>query len=351
MFRLFTPSTVRIAALEGLGDLLDQAGVDIEPLLRRQGIDPAMLREPENRLGYRQFVQTLDAAAAASGDDCLGLHLGAAQSIHVTGVLGYALRASPDVRTQLVQASRYFALHQDGAEIGFKVSDETVTFLYTVLDPHVVAHRHDAEATLALCVSQWRLCVGQPRWAPTSVHFTHPAPKAPTLRELRAFFGCPIHFSDSFDGLRFPASFLSSTISTADPGLYAILSRYAEECLARHADTQASTTGRVRHLIAAGLSNGRASIEEIASRMAVTPRTLQRRLADEGQQFSELLDETRRELATQYLRDPALGLIDAAFLVGYSDLTAFHRAFKRWFKQTPLEFQRQHQSAPRPLSS
>ena len=350
MFSPFPPSTVRVAALEGLGEMLGQAGVDFEPLLRRQGIDPAMLREPDNRLAYRQFVQTLDAAAAAIGDDCLGLHLGAAQSIHVAGVLGYALRASPDVRTQLLHASRYYALHQDGAEIGFQENGELATFRYTVLDPHVVAHRHDAEATLALCVSQWRLHIAQPKWAPSSVHFTHPAPSAAAMRELRAFFGCPIHFSDSFDGLRFPASFLSSAISTADPGLHQILSRYAEECLARHADTQTSTTGRVRHLIAAGLSNGHASIEEIATRMAVTPRTLQRRLADEGQQFSELLDETRRELATQYLRDPALGLIDAAFLVGYSDLTAFHRAFKRWFNQTPLDYQRQHQQA-RPLSS
>jgi len=336
-------TTVRIAALEGLDALVSAAGVDYPLLLRQQGITPMMLNDPDNRLAFAQLVRLFDAAAAATRDDCLGLHLGAAQAIHVAGVLGYALRACPNVRTQIGHVTRYFALHQDGAVMDLRTEKDAVFLTYTVYDGAVMLHRHDAEATLALAVSQCRTSVGLPQWAPSSVHFEHPQPQAASERELRRFFGCPVHFSATFNGMRFPSSFLDTPVRTADAGLHHILTRYAEENLARH--TSSSTlTGRVRRIIAASLNSGKAAIDDVASRMAMTPRTLQRRLTDEGHQFSDLVDETRRELAMQYLRDARITLTDAAFLVGYSDLTAFHRAFRRWFNKTPLEYQRQCQA-------
>lgn len=335
-------TTIRVAALEGLGDLVAAAGVDYQLLLRRQGIDPLMLDDPDNRLAFAQMVRLLDAAAAATGDDCIGLHLGSAQALHVAGILGYAMRACPDVRSQLGHATRYFALHQDGAVMDLHIKGDAATLRYVVYDGQVMLHRHDAETTLALTVSQCRINIGQPQWTPSSVHFEHPAPQAASERELRRFFGCPVHFSATFNGSCFPVSFLDTPVRTADAGLHMILTRYAEESLACHSDA-ITLVGRARRLIAAGLSNGTAAIDAVASCMAMTPRTLQRRLTDEGLQFSELVDQTRRELATQYLRDPHLTLTDSAFLVGYSDLTAFHRAFRRWFNQTPLEYQRQSQ--------
>lgn len=338
-----THTTVRVAALDGLAELLSEAGVALEDVLRQQGIDASVMLEPENRLEFAQMVRVLDSAALATGDDCLGLHLGAAQSIHVTGILGYAMRSCPDVRTQLAHVARYFALHQDGAAIDLRIDGETTTVTYSIYDDRVTLHRHDSEATLALAVSQWRVHIGPTQWAPSSVHFEHPAPHPSSERMLIRFFGCPVHFSEPFNGICFATSFLDTPVRTADSGLYQILMRYAEECLARHVDTN-SLVGQARRLITAGLSNGNADINKVSGRMAMTARTLQRRLADAGWQFSDLLDETRRELATHYLRDSRTTLTDAAFLVGYSDLTAFHRAFRRWFGQTPLDYQRQHRA-------
>lgn len=334
-------TTVRVAALEGLDVLLRAAGTSLPALLRRLGIDAVVLAEPENRLAFKQFVQVLDEAAAVAGDECLGLHLGAEQSLRVAGVLGYALQSSPDVRAQLALAMRYFTLHQDGVEVDLRVDGPLATLRYAVLDPHVLMHRHDAEATLALSIGQWRAHTGLPHWAPASVHFEHLAPSAAAERTLRQFFGCPVHFGEAMNAFRFPAAFLDTPLRTADGALHAILSRYAEESLARHPGTT-TLAGRVRRLIAAGLAHGLADIDEVARRLALSPRTLQRQLGDAGMQFTELVDETRRELAAQYLRDARLSLTDAAFLVGYSDLTAFHRAFRRWFQQTPLDYQRQH---------
>lgn len=331
---------VRIAAIDGLAEVLRAHQVALEPLLRSQGIDPSQLTQPESRISFRQLVGMLDAAAHATGDDCLGLHLGAAQSIHCSGVLGYATAASPDVRTQITLAGRYFGLHQESATVLLSASGGLATAVYETNDPQVTLHRQDAEMTLALFVAQVRLHTGLVAWAPTGVHFMHPEPQPASARELRRFFACPVHHGDRFNGLRFPEAFLDTPTRTSDPALLEILKRHAEDCLSRQAHVPA-WCGRVRRMIASALSSGHVNIEDIAQTLAMTPRTLQRRLADEGKQFSDLVEDTRRDLAVQYLRDPRITLTDAAFLVGYSDLTAFHRAFKRWFNQTPLEYQRQ----------
>jgi len=331
-------ATVRAAALQGLAALVANAGVDFDRLVRQQGLDPVLMNDPEYRISFRQHVDLLDAAAVATRDDFIGLHMGASQSMQAIGVLGYALMASPDVRTQLANSARYFTLHQDSAAISLHVDGDIAEMSYGVFDPRVTLHRHDAEATLALSVQQWRLATGQPGWAPISVHFEHPMPGSD--RELRRFFGCPVHFSECFEGLRFPTAFLDTPVKSADAALLAILQRYADDSLARHGDST-TLVGRTRRLIAAALASGGATIDKVAHHLAMTPRTLQRRLSDERLQFTELVDSTRRDLAVQYLRDPRISLTDTAFLVGYSDLTAFHRAFRRWFNQTPLEFQRQ----------
>jgi hypothetical protein len=211
-------TTVRVAALEGLGGLVSEAGVDYAVLLRQQGIDPLMLDDPDNRLAFAQMVRLFDAAAAVTQDDCLGLHLGAAQAIHVAGVLGYAIQACPDVRTQIGHVTRYFALHQDGAVMDMRVERSSALLTYAVYDGEVLLHRHDAEATLALAVSQCRLHVGQSKWTPTTVHFEHPTPQATSERELRRFFGCPVHFGEPYNGMRFPVSFLDRQCAPPTPG-------------------------------------------------------------------------------------------------------------------------------------
>lgn len=334
-----TPSvtpTIRVAMCHGLDELVRAAGVDFEALLCECGIDPALLGDPENRIPFHRYVALLESAAAA-GDDLIGFRHGAMQSIQVIGVLGYVIRASPDVRTQLTHASRYFALHQEGAAFTLRDDGQVAEFRYAVLDPRILLHRQDAENTLALAVAQLRALTNQPKWTPLSVHFEHPAPAGRT--ELVRFFGCPVHFSDSFDGMRFPALFLDTPVHSADAGLHAILERHAEACLAQHVHTT-SLAARTRRLIVASLASGSATMGDIAHRLAMTPRTLQRRLMEEGVQFSQLTDDIRKELALQYLGDSSLSLTDTAFLIGYSDLTAFHRAFRRWFRQTPLEFQK-----------
>jgi len=334
------PTTLRIAALTGLPELLEARGVSLDEIASGQGLDPARLRDPDDRITFRQYVDLLDAAALASDDDCLGLHLGMEQSIQVTGVVGYVIQSAPDVRMQLTHSLRYFSLHQDGASISLDTEGEVATLKYQVFDPQVVLHRHDSEQTVAICVNQSRVLTGLRNLAPRSVHFVHPAPAPASERELKRFFGCPVLFSQPFDGMQCSSSVLSTPVRSADPALHGILTTFADERLARQNDSH-SFTGQVRRMIVNGLSSGRVAIEDVARQLSVSPRALQRHLSEEGHRFNALVDSTRREMAVEYMRNARISLTDTAFLVGYSDLTAFHRAFRRWFSKTPVEYLRE----------
>jgi AraC-like DNA-binding protein len=123
---------------------------------------------------------------------------------------------------------------------------------------------------------------------------------------------------------------------TADPELLPALVRHADDCLAKLQRVD-DFRGAVRRLVIESLRGGDASVEGVAARLGMSPRSVQRRLQTLGQPFKDLVAEARLALSKRYLEDPSLSLTDAAFLLGYSDLSAFSRAFRRWTGQSALE--------------
>jgi AraC-like DNA-binding protein len=125
----------------------------------------------------------------------------------------------------------------------------------------------------------------------------------------------------------------------ADPSLCALLDRHARELLARY-PREDSLVERIRTLMKGELNGGDASLEVVAERLGMSARTLQRKLQASGTSHQELLDEMRRDLAVRYLREPGMAVCEVAYLLGFSESSAFHRAFKRWTGTTPSEFRR-----------
>jgi AraC-like DNA-binding protein len=126
----------------------------------------------------------------------------------------------------------------------------------------------------------------------------------------------------------------------ADPALSRVIERHAESLLAGRPNPVASTPERVRQLFASALGEGEVGLSSIAQKLKMSERSLQRRLADEGVSFDSLLDEVCRELAQRYLADPKIAVSEVAYLLGYSEPSPFHRAFKRWTGKTPAELRR-----------
>jgi len=196
--------------------------------------------------------------------------------------------------------------------------------------------RQLSEETLAGWVSFGRWISGLDI-APTEVRFQHSAP-ADTSEHAR-IFRCPVQFDQPDNALVFPRRLLAAPLSQADAQVRGMLDAYADRLLAE-LNQGHGVLDRARLELARQLPEQGPDLEAIAAALALTPRTLQRRLREGGLSFSQLVDETRQQLALHYLRDPALELAEIAFLVGFSEAGSLARAFRRWTGTSPGEYRR-----------
>lgn len=178
----------------------------------------------------------------------------------------------------------------------------------------------------------------QTRVCPIEVRFAHAAP--PDASALESFFGCPVRFALPSTSMVLRRADLDLPLPKADVQLGAYLRGLANDALARRSGSSSPERDRVREIVAEELPKGLPTLERVARRMATSERTLRRRLGESGSSFRELLDDTRAELARSYVRDRRLPLSEVAFLLGFSEPSGFHRAFKRWTRTTPSAFRR-----------
>jgi AraC-like DNA-binding protein len=170
------------------------------------------------------------------------------------------------------------------------------------------------------------------------VWFTYPEPS--DLSEHRAIFGeAKLRFSAPWNGFVYDAERLATRLASADPSLHAVLRDHAERLLAALAPGN-SLVEQVRAQVLETLKDGPLAAVDLAARMGVTRRTLTRRLQKEGTSFTELLDDVRRQAALHYLDKSEHSVEDIAFLLGFSESSAFVRAFKRWQGMAPTSYRR-----------
>jgi AraC-like DNA-binding protein len=187
---------------------------------------------------------------------------------------------------------------------------------------------------MAVLFKTLRLMVGS-QWNPREVHFAHTAP--PDISEHRELFHAPVLFARSATGLVIERDFCSQPIPAADSKLLKMLRRYLDNVLSQ-LPKEDQRLALIRRKIADSINAGHPNLRHVAKAMACGSRTLQRRLNDRGTDFRTLVDDTRKRLALNYLKDTDHTLTQIAFLLGYSELSAFNRSFKRWTGKTPLHY-------------
>jgi AraC-like DNA-binding protein len=206
---------------------------------------------------------------------------------------------------------------------------------FTPVGPWRPAHRQLAELTLAQFAEGVRILTGT-EVRPLQVRFVHPAPE--DTREHEAVFGAPVVFGAPHNDVELSHEDAARPLVHADAVVNAIFEHQAKQALERLPVTE-STAGRVRHQLQRSLAGGDFSFAAIARALHTPERTLQRRLAAEGQSYAALLEGVRRELSTAYLRR-SYSIAEVSFLLGYSDPSVFHRAFKRWWGKSPEAFRK-----------
>ena len=314
------------------------AGVSPPDLLRAAGLDPSLLSGPDIYLLRSQEMRVWDEAVRLTGDRDFGVHLAEwvalAPEDHFD-VMAFAVRSCPTLGEHYRLAGRYVRLIHEGVYLTLE-EDETTARLVHGHTPEQIGPRHPMEGLLALALLFGRRCVGE-HFVPLSVHFTHSRPDS--VAELSRVFGAPVHHGSARNELVLPREVLFRPQKHAEERLLAMLDRHLGGLLAALPETH-RFRDRVSRCVADELPGGEPQVATIAAKMRMSARSLQRRLKVEETTFAEVLHELRRDLSMRYLRDPRISIPEVAFLLGFLDVTAFHRAFKRWTGSTPAEHRR-----------
>jgi AraC-like DNA-binding protein len=305
-----------------------------DALLRPLGLSSDL--EPSEALtqtvAAEAYYDLLERAAGLE-DDALPLRYGASVRPEDYGAMGLALKTALTVREALERVARYIFVLSDTLEYGLREEAGRASFHLLGRPAHRRGSRLANEGALAALLSLLRQ-VATTDVDPVAVRFRHPAPA--TAEAHRAYFRCPVRFDADSDAVDFDEGTLARETRLGDEGLSAFLLARLEEL--RDQQTERTLAAQVRDAVTDALCDGVPSRDRIARRLGMSERTLHRRLADEGLTYRWLVNEARRGVAEALLAVPDHTLAEVAFLTGFSDQSAFSRAFKRWSGQTPGAF-------------
>ncbi|VVQ20650.1 AraC family transcriptional regulator [Pseudomonas fluorescens] len=326
---------VRASGLANFSTFAASQGLNAEILLLQAGLPRDLEAHPESLISYRKVLNLLDECELQSRNRLFALQYGLFQGLNVFGPLLYLIRNAKDVRAALVELGNYFHVHSAAAQVRLEEQSEHTIISYTITDPTIFGSRHGAELALGIGIPLMRALLGK-RWQPSAALLQHAPVAEPG--QYRRLIGLIPSFNAPCNGWMFETSLLDTTQHAADPALHRLIQQHLDN-IAQKSVQQLPEL--VQQLIRSFMPDGRATIEQIASHMNISTRTLQRQLEDEGTTFQDLLSATRQAMASRYLLDSNISISQLADLLGYSDQSAFSRAFQRWHGQSPREWRKQ----------
>ena len=333
-FGLAASPTVSVAVTRGLLDRIVAAGGDPDQILRTAGLQRSLLARPDGLIPTSAFACVLNEAARATGDDCFGLRFGEQFDPKDVGVLVYVVLNSPTFSDAVENLVRYIHIHNRGVIARFDVEGGLGYMRYVLGDPGLEIWRQHNEFSMAVVLGCFRIMAGA-QSIPHSIEFAHEAPAE--ISEHARVFGCRVKFHCAWNALVFEKKYLERMATLADTKLYELLKPHVERVLA-DIPRETDLLAKARRAIVEYMAKGSPTLRSVATELAVSPRSLERRLKGHGVVFKDLVREMRKRLALDYLRDDRHSLAEIAFLLGYSEVSAFNRAFKRWTGSSPSRY-------------
>jgi AraC-like DNA-binding protein len=312
---------------------LKSAGVPVVPLLRRVGLTPEVIADPEERLNVRSQITLLDEAAIALQDDCLGFTLARDFDPRALGLLYYVMASSQTLGDALKRVARYSQTTNEALVVRYREGNRLIIDLsYSGVPRH--SDRHQIEFCMFAVLRICRVLTGL-NFVPQ--HFWIAHHRSETNSEMARFVGTAVEFGATTDEFALDANARELPLIHADPYLNNVLSKYCEAALTDRRGNVSQLRTRVENAISSLLPHGRVAVDDVARSLGMSNRTLARKLSDEGLNFTEVLQQLRRDLAVRYLDDPKLHISKIAWLLGFNDVSAFTHAFKRWTGKTPSQ--------------
>lgn len=333
---------ISTSLLSGMPALLAAKGLDFGSLAGAAGLDPAYAVREDEFVGLGDFAKLMEIAAIVAGDDCFGLHCADALSPRMTGTLSYAMQNAPTVRDALVTLIRYIRTRIDVANLELTVEGNRASVEWS-FSPLIMQRTHLSDYTAVLLVRYISRLTRAP-WKPTAVSIERVAPSS--LEAHRRIFGRRPDFSEQGNAIEFPATLLNQPIEGADPTIYKMAQQLLDRLLAERGESSDLVTSAREEIIWSLPSDDGVQLDRLARRLGLSSRSLQRRLAEVGTSFHELVDDTRKMLARRYLEEQRLSFSEISYRLGFSAPSAFTRACRRWFGDRPGEIRRRLRAEP-----
>ena len=308
-----------------------------ERLLASVGIDPHAAADPKQMIPDSDYYDLCERVVRDDPEGhSLSLRVGGSMCCDDYGAFGLAWKSAVDLHGSYERAVRYALVLTNVSTYELAPGGDAALLILHREGDRRLGLRLSNEQTLAavMRISQ-EVC--QVPFRPDAVYFKHDAPRVVSAHE--DYFGCPVNFGAQHDAIEVSESLLRSPNRLGDPGMMEFFDTHLDRELAGLADDQ-GLERRVRIQVSQALSEGVPSLPDVAVRLGMSGRTLQRRLAERGHAYNDLVEAAQRELAERLLSRSRYSLAEVAFLTGYAEQSTFSRAFKRWSGRTPAEFRR-----------
>jgi AraC-like DNA-binding protein len=318
-----------------------RSGVSPEALLERAGVALPGLGRFDLTVSEKKYSDIIAAALELTGDKQLGLHLGESTEWMDLSNLAYVMSNCRDLGASLDRAIGYMAFIGAPVELRMARMEDQSRLLCTSPQLSDSYKRHCVDEVVS---TFYRIIknITPPQFIPAEVCFAYPAPEDKGAYER--IFACPVHFDRSLSALVFHPRQLLTNVIRPNPKLL---------FMARHGNGQSagipgerSYSKKIAVWLYDRLETGAPCIKHIAKELGISVRGLQMKLSEEGQTFSRIVRAVRRELAKAYLGDKKYSIDEITFLLGFSEPSVFHRAFKNWTGMTPGEYRNMSKAKP-----
>ncbi len=329
---------VRNESLRGYPELVEKLGGDPECLLKKQGLNLAMIQQTDGLFRYRSFVNLLEDTALQLNCDDFGLQFSTCQDFSVLGPIALAAQRGKNLAEALQRVVKYMHVYTPAIfiRLSYIPEDERVLFTYQINLKGPIVSRQAIELSVGLACKVLDLLT-QGKSKPKLVIFPYESPVS--MLAHRRFFKCPIKFQQGVAGIYLNAVDMQLPIVQMDERMGDLAYDFLQSYF--HEETQ-SLSQKVKALIKPMLMVNDCNNEAVAMALQTNVRALHRSLALENSSFIKIKDQVRKELAQVYLQQNNLKLGYIASLLGYSEQSAFSRCCQSWFGMGPREYRNKH---------
>ena len=319
-----------------LWKMLERYDQDPAPVFKQIKLDPSLMYKPGERYSLIKIAELWKEMGKRIKDPCFGLS--AATSWHPTyfGTMGYALLSSHSLRVTFERLIRFHKVISDVkfGELEEDKAKNTLSFiLKTENSDSYTKGREDAAVAWILSVLRINY---QKELFPESVHLTHCKP--PCSGKYYEFFRCPVYFNEPVCKLIFSLDIVDTVLASSNEELTAFGDQAMSSYI--HSLNTGTLINQIREIIAENLPSGNVTVNQVAGILGMNIRTLQRALKEKGTSFIKLLNDTRMDIAKQFIQDKSMDLTEVAFLLGFAEQSTLSRSFKRWTGQSPMKFRK-----------